>query len=59
MGVARVTPAGVAPEPLEESWTPLMAALLFLMQLLLIFLFTEGRLFRKGAPDPRWPALPF
>jgi len=38
---------GVAPEPLEESWTPLRAVLLFQMRLLLILLFTEGRLFRK------------
>ena len=59
MGVVCATPVGVAPEPLEEFWTPSRAILLFLAGPLPISLFSERHLFRKGASDPYWPALPF
>jgi len=41
-GVARATPAGVAPEPLEESLTPSRVMLPNLMEALLMFITEEG-----------------
>ena len=59
MGVARVTPVGVAPEHFEGSLTPSRAILLFLVGPLPISPFSKMRLLWKGASDPYRPALPF
>jgi len=52
-GVARATPAGVAPEPLEESLTPSRVMLLFLMEVLSISPFSKSHSPWKRGFEPQ------
>ena len=59
MGVARATPAGVAPEPLEESLTPSRAILLYFMGPLLIYPFSKRHFVLEGSFRPLSVVLTF
>ena len=58
VGVARATLAGVAPEPLKESWTPFEVYITISDLVVPNFPFRRGVFVWEGASDPRLPVFP-